>query len=201
MKQILLTGLLVVATQAAFAQGKVVLANDSTRLVYMEAGAGPEGYPVVSRDVAISANLVVDLYVGTTAENLIYSGITATTWSASNPGQWDPVNGILPFGFPGGNTQKYWFQILVHPSDLFGPLLQSQVFQAYVSSSLAYNNLTVTGSPTFSTWAPGVHPVTGAAPGSLGAIGIVPEPSSGALFGIGLAASLLHFLRRGMPRD
>jgi hypothetical protein len=125
------------------------------------------------------------------------------------------VYGHLPVGFPGGSTQKHFFQIQVRPSAYASASLAqaagaivgfSEIFQAHASTSaISAHNLTITSSPVLSTWAPGEWMVTGAAPGSLGAIPVgmipIPEPSNITLFGFSSATLLLISGRKRLSRN
>lgn len=211
MKKLVLAIAVGMVCVGAMAQGRVTFINTS-RLVYLQGGQVYSGGVVPE----VGSALAADLYVGSTAESLIYSGISQLNWSTTSPGLISTLNANLPSPFVGGSTAspatKWYFQMVVRPVTevpTAGSALAlregtagygyGQVFQAFASTSgVSANNLTQTFSPVFSTWLAGTAAVTGAVAGQelRGALMVaVPEPASFALAGLG-AAALLIFRRR-----
>jgi len=201
MKKTLLTLALAVVSVAAFAQGKVAMVNDGTRLVYFTSvKAGDEAALNQARSTLPGgASLVVDLYGGATAGSMVLQ--TSTTLSAAIQGGFGPLNFTSPN--MAGGVVGFW-QIQVREAAFATEALSSagggysghsDVFQGRGGSSLAFFGINNALANNFqSTWAAGTFDLGG---GNFGAIpvGLVPEPSSMALAGLG-AASLLLFRRR-----
>jgi len=199
MKKTLLTLALAVVSVAAFAQGKVNMVNDATRLVYFTS--------TLSADAALSGHeapgvlpsgrqLIVDLYGGATAGSMVLQ--TSTTIAG---GLFGPNNFVSPnmaggvVGFWQIQVREAAFATEAESSAAGGYAGHSVIFQGKSGSSLAYNSIISPLANNFaSTWAAGTFDLGG---GNFGAIpiGLVPEPSSMALAGLG-AASLLLFRRR-----
>jgi hypothetical protein len=210
MKKILLTVALVGMCAGAFAQGKIGMINDSTRLIFFEntllADAALDGQKVPLGGVIPSGKqLLVDLYAAPTngSPSLVLQSTLPISATLYGGGGFGTANFISP-NIGGG--VYYNGQIKVRDAAFATAELAqagggyygfSQVFVARASSGLAYFNINNTlAANAQSTWAPGTVALGG---GQFGAIPIsvvpVPEPSSMALAGLG-AASLLIFRRR-----
>ena len=198
-KTILTLGVALVAT-GAFAQGKVSLVNDATRLfVYGQANTLKPG------DAALSGTGLPQT-----------SAFKYALWGAAGTGTTDPAalvkvsndfmfsTAALPLGRLGGNAVTLpsnpafpsatfaTFQIRTWEAT-FSSYADAVTGLGYVGASPVFtvkpgaavpNPLNSTLASAGSTWAPG-----------LVAVGIIPEPASAAIIGLGLA-SLLIFRRR-----
>lgn len=199
MKKTLLTLALAVVSVAAFAQGKVNMVNDATRLVYFTsttaADAALSGHeaPAV---LPSGRQLIVDLYGGTTAGSMVLQSSTTLAGGLFGPNNFVSPNmagGVV--GFWQIQVREAAFPTEAASSAAGGYAGHSVIFQGKSGSSLAYNSIISPLANNFaSTWAAGTFDLGG---GNFGAIpiGLVPEPSSMALAGLG-AASLLLFRRR-----
>lgn len=202
MKKTLLTLALAVVSVAAFAQGKVSMVNDGTRLVYFTSTAAGDGAlqnQAATATLPSGRSLIIDLYGGATAGSMVLQ--SSTTLSAAIPGGFGPINFVSPN--MAGGVVGFW-QIQVREAAFATEALSgaaggyaghSAIFQGRAGSSLAFFAINNALANNFqSTWAAGSVDLGG---GNFGAIpiGIVPEPSSMALAGLG-AASLLLFRRR-----
>jgi hypothetical protein len=187
MKKTLLTLALVVSTVAAFAQGKITLGNDSLHLITDGSAPVPlNGF----------TDLTLQLMGGTSAGSMVLQ--TTLVGNAINSLAVDPgrINNTT-FTMLGVGTavqatlQLYFFSSAAgsYQNALNNPGLYrsgaSPVFTV-TTGSFAYNSIVLHGAPGNSTWADAPLVVPG---------GVVPEPSSMALAGLG-AASLLLFRRR-----
>jgi len=199
MKKTLLTLVLVGASVAAFAQGKVSLQNDSGSLYTLSATpAAPDaalaGMPIpISGPLPSGAVLFVGLYGGTTSANM-----TLQTEVLLNPagGGGGPSDGQPAFthvvtSLPGGTLQ--FFQVFVWDNRAATPALaktdgfyegQDNIFQMSPSTTIAYPPINGGGG---STWA--------AVGNESPLIVSIPEPTTFALAGLG-ATALLLFRRR-----
>lgn len=200
MKKTLLTLALVAISVGAFAQGKINMVNDATRLVYFTSTLAADAALLNQKAPAVLPSgsvLTIDLYGGATAGSLVLQ--RSTTINAAIPGGFGPST--YTSALPGGVDA--FFQIFVHdatqPTEAAAAAAglysgHSAVFTMRPSGSIAFNAINNTGGTALSTWQPGTFALAG---GEFGAIpiGIVPEPSSMALAGLG-AASLLLFRRR-----
>ncbi len=203
MKKLILALLVVVTSLAAFAQGKIMFANDSMHLYYMgytlPADATLWGQPVPLNGVLPSgATLLVDLYGGTSPGSLAL--ITTTTFSSTIPGRQNIVN--LNSGLPGGSPA--FFQVQIRDSAFptaalasvgFGYFGSSEIFTVVPSTTIAYNSIVNHGGTALSTWADGTYNLGGAGFGAIQVGGLIPEPSALSLTGLGIAA-LLTLRRR-----
>jgi len=215
MKKTVLTLALVAASMAAFAQGKVKVVNDGASAFTLSdinhvlaADAALAGQPIPTTGPLPSGKVLeVGLYYGATAGSLSLATIDPTSPN-SNPSMLNPlgggsgVPGVMngasikitgPSGVPAGTT---FFQVKIWDSafssyeaeqaaggaDYLG---QSAVFSMTPGPSITYPSVLNGGS---STWAA----VGNEAPIL---VGVVPEPATFALAGLG-AAAMLIFRRR-----
>lgn len=194
MKKTLITLSLVVATTAAFAQGKVNLANDVNSPItldiaakVMAADAGVAGAAVATTGPLPSGiSLKVGLYSisGTTYTLQGSTVINPTGGTGYDAGTISPTKIVLT-GVPGGTAAN--FQVKIWDNAFASPELsttyygENTVFSMVPGMSIAYPN-TYNGGST--TWKAG--PIV---------VSVVPEPSTMALAGLG-AAALLIFRRR-----
>jgi hypothetical protein len=204
MKRLILTVAASLACVAAFAQGKISFANDSVHLVYYGSSAGSlSGQAVSSGNMPLGVTLVADLYGGTSSSSLTLQ--TTTTFSVT-AGRFATVNFTTPSAGPAGTAN--FFQVQVRDNSAATALEAenagkffgfSSIFTTVSGSSLAYNSIVNPNAPANSSWAVGnvdMSAQTGLS-GALGAIsvGVIPEPSTFALAGLG-AAAMLIFRRR-----
>lgn len=204
MKKLILTLLVVATSVAAFAQGKIMFANDSLHLYYMggntlTADAALRGQPVPLNGVLPSGvTLLVDLYGGTSPGSMAL--ITTTTFYGYIPGWQSPVN--LISSLPGGSPA--FFQVQIRDSAFptaalasvgFGYFGFSEIFTVVPSTTIAYNSIVNHGGTAQSTWADGTYYLGGAGFGAIQVGGLIPEPSTLSLTGLGIAA-LLTLRRR-----
>jgi len=195
MKKTLLTVALVAATVAAFAQGKIQVQNDGSRLVTITvAGPGDPLGPVspASTLPGTGVSLVLGLYAGTasTALSLVSTYPVNPDAGSVVAGQIASSHCVLPFagGSPDFFEVKVWesayasYEAQVAVAGLAGYLSQGQsVFTMTPGTSIAYPGINNGGG---TTWA--------AAPIN---VAFTPEPSTFALAGLG-AAALMIFRRR-----
>jgi len=215
MKKTLLTLALVAASAAAFAQGKVLFANNGSSLVtladsahVMAADQGVAGLPVATSGPALPSGVRLDvgLYIGTSSSSLAL--VTTTTAGSSstvsplllNPasggsgvaGQWSPSGYTV-----NGSAGAVFLQVKVWDSAfatydlaLAGNAYTGldNVFQMTLGSGITYPNMTSAGG---STWAAAGNnnPII------VGVPAITPEPGTMALAGLG-AAAMMIFRRR-----
>jgi PEP-CTERM motif len=216
MKKLLFTSIALVTCVAAFAQGKVGLANDTLHLVYWNPDPlySPPGLAgdAVNSDNFIGFNPVVDLYMGTSSSTLYLYSSTTFFPLATAPGRWSPANVLAnanpttgaPF-IPAGSTVFVELQVRDaystppnifdfngFPQGITGPWGASVEF-TFTLGALPYPPL---WGP-FGTWPVGTFNMDQYGVGSRGAImvGYIPEPSTFALSGLG-AAAMLIFRRR-----
>ncbi|NOS70632.1 MAG: PEP-CTERM sorting domain-containing protein [Verrucomicrobia bacterium] len=208
MKKTILTLTMVAVSVAAFAQGRVTFVNDSLHRYYfaadpaklLAADAGLAGTGTVATTPS-GKTLVSDLYIGTSAGSLsLYSSTTLSATLGTQNG----ANYSLA-GFPGGTA--IFVQVQVRDAAFASATLAglggsysgySQIFTMVPSTSaIAFNSIVNHGGTALSTWTDGTFNLDSIQAGNKGAIeiGLVPEPSSMALAGLG-AASLLLFRRR-----
>jgi len=207
MKKTLLTIALAVVAGAAFAQGKVTLANDSGSLYTLSGAPGatlaPDsasaGMPIaITGPLPSGVMLEVGLWGGTSS-----TALTLQTEVMLNPqgGGGGAIAGETAFQhvlttFPGGGLD--YFQVAVWNSAYSSPDLSAaagasgkgyvgynHIFSMTPGTSFAYPNINNGGG---TTWAA----VGDEAPLL---VGIIPEPSTFALAGLG-AAALMIFRRR-----
>lgn len=203
MKTKLFTFALLCVSTAVFAQGKVSMVNDGTRLIYFaatrpeDAGLLEEPAPAV---LPSGITLMVDLYGGTSPGSMV---LQTSTTIGPIPGMFGPVNFVSPN--MAGGVVGFW-QIQVRDAAFANYVLSvnggsyggfSAIFQGKAGSSLAYNLINNSLPNNFaSTWQPGTHDLGG---GNFGAIAlngseVIPEPTSLAILGIGVAC--FQFFRR-----
>jgi hypothetical protein len=228
MKRILSLAVLMAATMLVFAHGKVAFKNDSLHLVYFDSGTGflfpadlaLAGHAVPAGGLTPSGQtLVADLWAGTSAYSLVK--VTTVGFSSLAAGTLSLANVTLPSNLPGGVPA--YFQVQVYDAAA-GSALQawadgmqyfglSQVFTAVPSSTTPYNSIVQSGSPAYSTWAPGAFNLDDVMSGATGAIVVgaymswpppmSPEPSVLSLLGLGGAAMLLRrhrqLLKKALP--
>ena len=203
MKKLLITATVTLACVAAFAQGKITSVNDSAHVVYMTTSPGgllptDAASAGLAAPTAITATLSVDLWAGTSSSSL--QKMSTTSFGAI-PGRWTSQSiSTIPF------TTLGFFQVQVY-STLAGSEAQaaagslwyygvSDIFTVVPGTGASYNSIVATGTPASSTWAQGSYHIP--ASNNLGAIMLqanVPEPTTIALAGLGIA-SLMIFRRR-----
>jgi len=207
MKKILVTLTATLVCVGAFAQGKIAFENDSLHLYYYStdgnlrpADAGLAGTGASSANMPAGVTLVVDLYGGTSSSSL---ALVSTTTFQAVPGRQNLSNVTVP-GVASGTG---FFQVQVRDNafptaDAAAAALsysgKSIIFTTVVGTSLAYNSIRNHNSPASSTWTDGSFDgsqIAGAGARGALSIGVVPEPTSFALCGLG-AAALLIFRRR-----
>jgi len=207
MKKTLITLAVVALAVAAYAQGKVQLANgvqpifltsDTTKLlpadVSKAGGALPFGD---TSDPLPSGKLIMfGLYGGSASTSLSFlTAVPVNDGNELDNGKINPVGFALPAGFPaldGSNNQlTYFFQVKLWDSPY--ATFEAQTAAGTKDYSGVSSIFTVApGNSAFVSISQG--PSTTWAPGNL-VIGVVPEPSTFALAGLG-AAALLIFRRR-----
>jgi len=198
MKKTLLTVALVTASLAAFAQGKVSLAQDGGSLVTMADAAHLKAQDAAFAGQAaptnLSASLEVGLYGGTASGSLTLQTSELLYPNGGLPnGWWATAHCItvMPGWVPG---QVAYFQVVVWDSAYTTPTAANaaasyygadNIFAMTPGSSITYPNIYNAGN---STWA-------AVGDESPLVVGIVPEPTTLALAGLG-AAALVIFRRR-----
>jgi len=207
MKKILVTITASLVCLGAFAQGKLNFATDSAHLVYFDpagtaaADSTNSGKGVFASRMPAGANLVADLYAGTASSSL--SLVSSTTFSAVADGRWNSVG--VTFNNPAiasGATAFLRVDIRDDRDPTAGASAAaghysgtSGLFSAVAQSinSPIYQH----AAPVSSTWTDGTFNMDYISAGFKGAIpvGVIPEPASIALCGLG-AAALLIFRRR-----
>ncbi len=209
MKTKLFTFALLWVSTAVFAQGKISMVNDLTRLVYFAdypgstepADAAYQGKKVPAV-LPSGITLMVDLYGGTSPGSMTLQ--TSTTINPQFPPGWfGPLNFVSPN--MAGGVVGFW-QIQVREAAFAnetasgtagGYVGHSAIFEGKSGSSLAFNSIISPLANNFaSTWAAGTFDLGG---GEFGAIPIgflepIPEPSGLAILGVGVAC--FQFFRR-----
>jgi len=215
MKKLILTCTVALACVGAFAQGKVRFVNDSVHLLYFTTDASKlatsdqalAGQATLSNGQgATLATLAVDLWAGTSSSTLAKVSQTSITTGGLG-GTFNGANVALPA--PLNTPSVFFFQVQVYDvtagsyaaasaanGEYYGA---SSIFTSQASSGAAYFSIVQTTPPANSTWAAGSFDLGAQAVGDKGAIAIqlnsVPEPTSFALAGLGLAAVTI-FRRR-----
>ena len=206
MKTKIFTLALLCVSTAVFAQGKVVMMNDSTRLIYFAdylgstepADAAFQGKKVPAV-LPSGITLMVDLYGGTSPGSMVLQ--TSTTMSAQ--GLFGPANFVSP-NMAGGIVGFWQIQVrnAVFPTEAasaeFGSYSgHSAIFQGRPGSSLAYFSINNPNANNFqSTWQPGTFDLGGGEFGAIAIITGIPEPSSLAIVGLGVACFQFFRQRR-----
>jgi len=202
MKKLVLTlTALTLVSAGAFAQGKISFQNDSLRLAYYDPSVGGSlGGTAIS--TANGANLVADMYMGTSSASL--SLLSTTTFSAV-PGKWTSTSITAPYA--AGTTVFIVTQIrdgaFAAPAT-WSPSNPTAPFGTYygVSQEFSYPLNGLSFQPMWNasgTWAAGTFALDASAgAGAKGAIAVsaVPEPTSLALAGLGIAAGLIMRRRK-----
>lgn len=198
---IIAASVLAISAINGLAQGKVSIANTASQLLTYSSDttmlkptdAAKAGTVVVSRNAGSTAGDFKFQLWGApgnsaTVDQLVpVSSVFAVNFAAN--GRVQATSVTLPDGMPNGvhtfqvrflDTQaSSWADIAANPL-LYRGL--SPVFTSTAGSSP--NNISTTGTPSFSTWGPGAITFQ-----------IVPEPATASIVGLGLA-SLLIFRRR-----
>jgi hypothetical protein len=197
MKKTLLTMALVATSIAAFGQGHVAFVNDSVHLFVLgnnvlTADAAYANQPI-SNTLPSGVTLVAGLYAGTSSSSLaLQTSTTALTGTgAPSPGRMAQRNTILN-GIVGSVPQ--WFQIVIYDSTDLTP--GDSLGGQYWGASPLFQVTPATGIVSYPTIMPGSGTglSTLASPLNI-VVNAIPEPSSFALAGLGMA-SLLIFRRR-----
>lgn len=201
MKTKLFTLALICVSTAVFAQGKITMVNDSTRLIYFAYTLPADAalfYQAAPAVLPSGRTLMVDLYGGTSLGSMTLQ--TSTTIDPQVPGFFGPVNFVSPN--MAGGVMGFW-QVQVRDAAFATEALarnggsyygHSEIFQGKAGSSLAYNSINNSLANFFaSTWQPGTFDLGG---GNFGAIAIplIPEPSCLAISSLGVAC--FQFFRR-----
>jgi hypothetical protein len=218
MKKLVLTTVASLACLAAFAQGRISFQTDSLHLVYYDPSESLGGSAPSATNMPPGANLVADLYMGTSSSTLF---LYSTTTFGATSGKWNTLNVQAnanattgATAIPGGTTVFVFAQIRDSafpapntwtpgsgPVDTTWYGGSGEFSFILGTSTLAYPPMYAPGASLgggFSTWAQGTYPMDFVSAGFRGAImvgTIVPEPSSFALAGLGAAAMVL-FRRR-----
>jgi hypothetical protein len=211
MKKLITTLAITAVCVGAFAQGKVGFVNDSLHAYYLDTSTSnlrPADQGLAGQRTPLLGNLPsgvslrADLWAGTSAASLTL--ISSTTMSGSIAGRQLTSNVTLPVGIPGGVPQ--FFQVQIRDS-LFATAGEAEaggsyfgygtIFTTIPGTGAGYNSIIQTIAPASSTWAVGTYDLGASGFGAIkvGIPGIVPEPSSMVLAGLG-AASLLMFRRK-----
>jgi hypothetical protein len=212
MKKTVLTLALVAGTVAAMAQGRISIANDSTRLFEVGAGLTADSAllgPILNQAYPSGNTFVLALYAGTTSGSMtLQTSYALTGANYLSPGR-GATKALTLTGVPGGVPQ--FFNIILTdngatlPQTIDGAFYTrnsaSSVNEAALASLTGAEYYGSSGlfqfTPSTSAIAAPLLTATGTtwAVGSVYVNAIVPEPSSMALAGLG-AASLLLFRRR-----
>jgi hypothetical protein len=207
MKKLILTSAMVVASMAAFAQGKINLINDSASLVMLSSSNQVSAADASLRGQAIGnstplpsgVTLTAGLWGGASAGALFFYSATAlTSAAAGSAGVIGPMHILLSSplinGIPSGTpitSSTPWFDVRVWDASYatYDLALQAGAytgagapFQMNPSSTIAYPN--TAGPGPNSTWTEA--PIF---------VSQVPEPASFAFAGLAGAAMLI-FRRR-----
>jgi hypothetical protein len=192
MKKVLLTLALTAVCAGAFAQGKISMLNNAARALTWDSSALLKASDsalagTLVQNTGSGASLLVDLYGGTASDAMT---LQLTTVVSAAAGLFGPAN-FISANLAGGTT--YTFQVQVRESGFATAFASEQAggyygfspfFTFKPSSTIAYNSIVNAGGTALSTW--GAAPIM---------VGVVPEPSTFALAGLG-AAAMLIFRRR-----
>lgn len=200
MKKTLIVAVLAAMSLSAFAQGKVAFVNDANRLFVFADAAHMKAADVALAGTSINTG-VTPLPSGITLVTALFGGTSAgaitqqkslllnTAAAVPTPGRMASQSTILT-GVPGAATAYFqvsiWDNAYPTPAAAAAALsysYESAVFTATPGASLSYPSI-VPGGPAASTWASGNL-----------VVGMVPEPNSMAIAGLGIA-SMLVFRRR-----
>src|SRR5262245_24547900 len=105
MKKLLATLTVSLVALAAFAQGKITVANDTLHLVYYDPPRIDAALACLAVDSAHyppAYSLLVDFYLRTSSSSLAL--VSSTAMAGSVPGEWTPFNVIVPVIPPGTTT-------------------------------------------------------------------------------------------------
>jgi len=199
MKKTLLTMALVAASLAAFAQGKVNLAQDGGALITLNSNTRPQdsayaGQPVPT-NMPSGVTLEVGLFGGATAGALTLQTSELLYPNGGLPNGWEATEHAVT-SFPGYTAgQAAYFQVVVWDSAFATPAAAlaagsyygaDNVFSMTPGTGITYPNCYSGGN---TTWAA----VGDEAPLMVGIA--IPEPATFALAGLG-AAAMVIFRRR-----
>jgi len=197
----------------AFAQGKISFQTDNNHLVYFDPATPGVGGQAVNSTIA-PVPLSADLYIGTSSGSLsLYS--STTFFNSSNPGKWNTVSvqTLNPF-ILGGTSVFVVTQVRDSAATAATTLDASQLANGKTyAASLGYGwygwsqefTFTLGSSTTYPamynspTWTAGTFDLSSSVgAGAKGAIAVaaVPEPTSLALAGLGIAAGLIMRRRK-----
>jgi len=208
MKKLLVTATATLACMAALAQGKIGFTTDGNHLVYYDSSVTDPnlaGHTVSSSRMPAGTSLVADLYMGTSSSAL---SLYSTTTFGAIPGAWSTASVQATSPFIGGGTQVF-VEAQVRdtngtPSSIFTGTIpagstyygKSVLFQFTLGGGITYPPM-YGPSGNWPVGSQNLDGVDGNPVGSRGAIGVgvIPEPASMALCGLG-AAALLIFRRR-----
>jgi hypothetical protein len=197
-----LSAVIFAASLSAFAQGKILFANNSLHLAFFDSTWGPDEQGLVN-PTNTSYNLpIADLYMGTSSSSL--SLVTSTTFNSSTPGIWNPVTLVTPF--PGGSSvfivaavrdgtepaPATWSPTSFFESGSYFGV--SDEFMFTLGAGITYPAM-LSGA---GNWPVGPYNLDAYGTGDRGSIAItyIPEPSVATLAGIS-GAGLMMFRRRG----
>jgi len=206
MKKTLLTLTLVVASVAAFAQGKVTFGNDSNH--YFVLGKTLAADAAIGGGVASTAGNTVSGTVGAIPVSPLPSGVTlvAALYAGTSSGNLTLATSYLLNAAnwsQAGKPKAYGIQLAGVPGGALAYLRVDVYDSAYANGLAAKSAGSYYGTSTEFTMTPGAsisYPSIYAAGGTTWAAGnlvidAVPEPSTFALAGLG-AAAMLIFRRR-----
>lgn len=200
MKKLLLTLLIALEGLAAVAQGKLNVMNDSLHLLYFgtllkASDAALAGQSLSSSPTPTGATFLVDLYGGAGADSMTLQ--TTATMNATLPGIFGPMGFISP-NLPGGvvatmqvKVRESSFATAEAAQNAGGYHGFSSIFTIIPGAGISRPTLVDHGGIGQSTWADGTFDLGAAGFGAV-MIGIIPEPSSLSLVGVGVVALLAH---------
>lgn len=191
MKKTILTLALVAATAAAFAQGKVQMANNGATAITFDANPLTQDAALANQGVPTTGplpsgiTLVCGLYAGTSSTSLsLYTTVVINPAAGTGqaPGVISPTRATLPWG-----AVLTFMEVKVW----------NNAFADYDAASGSYRGSTAmfTMTPGTSIAYPNTYNGGGTTYAQVPLIVSVPEPSTFALAGLG-AAALMIFRRR-----
>jgi len=215
MKKLVLTLTATLAAVGAFAQGRVQFGNDALHLVYFDSSVpgktnGEAVWTGQSENVinGVPITFMSDFYVGTSSSSLALA--SSTVFNSTSPGKSGSINFQVP-GVAGGSTVFIVQQ--VRDAAFAAPLTwapTNQAFGTYYGASQEFSFILGTSTASYppmyskgvvlgggsSTWTDGTVNMSAYGAGNFGAVGVsaVPEPTTLALAGLGIAAAAI--LRR-----